>query len=328
MDSRQALTWTLARRKMRQPEIAVECISLNHHGEIIMFKQHTKSIRRVVSASCSLLCILMALCGQTRAQSTDPANPTPITSSTVSGQAKSGGATYYYRFNAQQGSVKITLTGQTDNYSTQFEADVVNMAGTDLGDIYVSASDTAQSSSQNFSFDSAQPVNIVVKLSKDKSLAWQKYIITLSGAVSFGNSGGGNKGNSSASLPDLKVIDVQIGGNGGNKATVIISNECNGDVPASSSIRIKMAIYKDADKKSGVDYYLYGNLAPIAANTNSKSIFVLSSSDKVKSFNGRYLRVDVDPDNTIKEVVESNNWWETGAAPFPERSGYCTSKPQ
>src|SRR3982750_316634 len=202
-----------------------------------MFKRMTKSILHVVSESCLLLCLFIALCGQTRAQSTDPANPTPITSSTVSGQAKSGGATYYYRFNALQGSVKITLTGQTDNYSTQFEADVVNMAGTDLGDIYVSAGDTAQSSSQNFSFDSAQPVNIVVKLSKDSTLKWQKYIITLSGAISFGNSGGGNssggnKGNPSASLPDLKVKDVQIGGNGGNKATVIISNECNGDVLA------------------------------------------------------------------------------------------------
>src|SRR5436305_10165966 len=159
-----------------------------------MFKRNTKSILYVVSESCLLLFMLMTLCGQTRAQSTDPAHPTPITSSTVSGQAKSGGATYYYRFNALQGGVKVTLTGQTNNYASQFEADVVNMAGTDLGDIYVSAGDTAQSSSQNFSFDSAQPVNIVVKLSKDNSLVWQKYIITLSGAISFGNSGGGDSG--------------------------------------------------------------------------------------------------------------------------------------
>ena len=298
-----------------------------------MFKRNTKSILHVVSESCLLLCLFMTLCGQTRAQSTDPANPTPITSSTVSGQAKSGGATYYYRFNALQGSVKITLTGQTDNYSTQFEADVVNMAGTDLGDIYVSASDTAQSSSQKFSFDSAQPVNIIVKLSKDNSLVWQKYIITLSGAISFGNqgggnSGGGNKGNPSASLPDLKVTDVQIGGNGGNKATVIISNACNGDVQASGSIRVKLTIYKGADKSSGVDYYTYGNMAPLAGNTSSNFITMLSHLDKAQSFNGRYLRVDVDPDNTIKEIVESNNWWETGAAPFPEHSGYCSPKSQ
>jgi hypothetical protein len=293
-----------------------------------MFKRNTKSILHVVSESCVLLCILMALCGQTRAQSQDPSNPTPITSNTVSGQAKSGGATYYYRFNTLQGGVKVTLTGQTNNYATQFEADVVNMAGTDLGDIYVSAGDTAKSASQSFSFESAQPVTIIVKLSKDSTLKWQKYSIMLSGAISFGNSDGGNKSNPSASLPDLKVTEVQIGGNGGNKATVIISNACGGDVPASGSIRVKLTIYKSADKTSGVDYYTYGNLAPLTGNTSSKFIATLSHLEKVQSFNGRYLRVDIDPDNTIKEIVESNNWWETGAAPFPEHSGYCSPKSQ
>ncbi|PYS46753.1 MAG: hypothetical protein DMF68_18165 [Acidobacteria bacterium] len=295
-----------------------------------MLKQKTQSVLRVFSASCSLLFILTALCGLTRAQSTDPTNPTPITSGTSSGQAGPAGATYYYRFNAAQGSVKITLKGQTNNYSTQFEADVLNMDGTDLGDIYVSAGDAAKSESKDFSFANAQPVNIVVKLTKDSTLKWQKYSITLSGAVGVGNSGGGggNKDNTSPSLPDLKVTDVQIHGNNGNRLTITISNSCNGDVPASSLIRLQLFVYENADKKK-IDLIFAVDQAPLAGNTSSTYILDLSQFNySLKSFDHKYLRVEVDPGNKIKEASESNNWWETGAAPFPEKNGYCNPKSQ
>jgi len=63
---------------------------------------------------------------------------------------------------AKTGSVKVTLVGQTNNYSTQFEADLINSSGADLGKIYVSASDQRNHTLKVFSSDRDQPVNIVV----------------------------------------------------------------------------------------------------------------------------------------------------------------------
>ena len=113
----------------------------------------------------------MALCGLDECATTDLANPTLIISrrERSDGYARKAGATYYYRFKAQKGSVKVTLKGWTNNYATQFEADLLSSDGTDLGDIYVSASDTPSSKSKDFSFDSDQPVTIVVKLSQGEN---------------------------------------------------------------------------------------------------------------------------------------------------------------
>jgi hypothetical protein len=293
-------------------------------GESVMFEQNTKSILRAISRSCALLFIVMALCGLTSAQSTDPANPTPITSNKVQGFASKAGATYYYRFKAKPGSVTVTLKGWTNNYATQFEADLLSSDGTDLGDIYVSASDTPSSKSKDFSFDSDQPVTIVVKLLKDENVSSKNYIITLAGAVDLGGQGGGN--NPSPDLPDLKVTDVKIGGIGGDTATVFVSNVCNGNV-LTKTIRIRIIIYKGADKNSGEAHRMENDFLPaLAANTSSTQPFSLGPPSGIKSFNGRYIRVEVDPDNQIKETIETNNWWETGAAPFPDGSDHCNPK--
>jgi hypothetical protein len=292
-----------------------------------MFEQNTKFIRRAVSRSLTLLCILMALCGLTIAQSQDPANPTPITSNYVEGKAHEAGATYYYRFKAKPGTVKITLKGRTNNYATQFEADLISSSGADLGKIYVSASDTASSASKDFSFDSAQPVTIVVKLLPDEHVKLQQYSIRLLGAVDVGGQVSGNKNNPSPGLPDLKVVDVKISGPGGNTATVYVQNVCSGYV-LPYRIKVKLTVFKGAAKSSGADLYKYVVLeawSTTPKDTGSKGVFVLSS-DKIKSYNGRYIRVDVDPDNTVAETIDTNNWWETGAAPFPDPSNSCNPK--
>lgn len=294
----------------------------------IMCEQESNSILRVVGRACTLLFIFGALCGLTQAQSQDPANPTPITSNAVEGKAKEAGATYYYRFKAKKGNVTITLKGQTNNYSTQFEADLVNSAGADLGDIYVSAGDTAASASKTFTFDNEQSVTIVVKLLKDDNVKWQWYRIVLSGAVDVGGQGGGNKPNPSPGLPDLKVVDVKISGPGENTATVYVQNVCGGYV-IPSHIRVKLTIFKGADKASGADLYTYGELqgwSTTPKDTGSKGVFALTSLFKIKSYHDRYIRVDVDPDNTVAETIETNNWWETGAAPFPDPSNHCSAK--
>jgi hypothetical protein len=99
---------------------------------------------------------------------------------------------------------------------------------------------------------------------------------------------------------------------------------CNGGVQA-KTIRVKMTIYKGADKSSGEDFDMYSNLAPLAGNQSSSLNFV-DPVGRVKNYHLRYIRVEVDSDNTIKETIETNNWWETGAAPFPEPSNSCNPK--
>ena len=157
----------------------------------MMFRQSTNCIRRVVSMFCKLLFVLMALSVLTLAQSTDPANPTLIGAGTFDGKSGPEGVSHYYRFKAPKGTVTITLKGQTDYYSSQFEADVTNMKGDDLGKIMVPAGDVPKTDSKQYSFENAQDVNIKVVLLKDSTLKWQKYSMTLSGAVGSGGPGPG-----------------------------------------------------------------------------------------------------------------------------------------
>jgi hypothetical protein len=150
----------------------------------------------------------------------------------------------------------------------------------------------------------------------------------LSGAVDFGEQGGGNNNNAPAGLPDLKVVDVKISGPNGNTATVYVQNVCSGYVMP-SHIRVKLTIFKGAAKTSGADLYTYGVLQPwptTPKDTGSMGVFALTHLDKFTSYKGRYIRVDVDPDNKVAETIETNNWWETGAAPFPDPSNHCSPK--
>src|SRR5207302_9644154 len=55
-------------------------------GENIMLKRSTKSILRAAGCSYVMHLVIVAFSGVTRAQSQNPANPTPITSTTVDGQ--------------------------------------------------------------------------------------------------------------------------------------------------------------------------------------------------------------------------------------------------
>jgi hypothetical protein len=290
-------------------------------GERVMFAQNAKSIRRAINRSCILFCIFMALCGLTSAQSTDPANPTPITSKQVQGFAGTAGARYYYRFNGQKGKVRVLFQYWTNDFATQFEAHLLDNDGKDLGGVNVSGDGAPKSAVKYYSFDSEQHVTIVVMMSQGKALASQKYLITLAGAVDFGGQGGGN--NPSPDLPDLKVTNVKISGPGGNTVTVFVSNVCSGDV--SKTIRIQLNVSGGADKTSKGGIVIADDMPPLPGNKSSTWVYVLHN-DVIKSFNGRYLRVDVDSDNKIKETIETNNWWETGAVPFPDPSNSCNPK--
>ena len=302
-----------------------------------MLRRNTKSILRAASWSYLILFILAALCGPTRAQSQDPANPTPITSNTVEGQAGPEGATYYYSYKAPKGSVTITLKGLTNYYSTIFDLELRDASGKSLGKIYFAAEDTAKSEAKTFSFASAQTVTLIVTLLKDKTLKWQKYSITFSAAKPGQKTGSATNVGSSPTdkripqipsnkkpdpdpvaqlaLPDLVIGEVKVTT---DRVMVTIRNKCAGKAGAS---RLRMRIFKGAVKETAADFTPEIDVPAVAGNASTVVTFTLAGS--VKSFIGRYLRLDVDLFDKIKETVETNNWWETGAAPFPDPVNSC-----
>jgi hypothetical protein len=120
-----------------------------------------------------------------------------------------------------------------------------------------------------------------------------------------------------APLPDLVIQSVEVGT---DTATVSVFNKCNASSAAS---RLNVTIYKGADKKSGPVSLLGEDVPPLKGNTQAKIILHTLGLASTSSFKGRYMRLEVDPTNAIKEAVETNNWWETGAAPFPDPVNSC-----
>ena len=121
-------------------------------------------------------------------------------------------------------------------------------------------------------------------------------------------------------LPDLIIQNVEIVG---NTATVHVFNRCTGN---GGPAKVDMTIYKGADKKSGWESRLSADLPPLMGNSKAAVVIELKSYPSVSTttFSGRYVRVEVDLTNQIKEAVESNNWWETGAGPFPDAGNSCS----
>jgi hypothetical protein len=119
-------------------------------------------------------------------------------------------------------------------------------------------------------------------------------------------------------LPDLVIQSVEIVN---DKAHVYVFNKCKGD---SSQTYFSVIIYKGADKKSGWESSFGKEVPPLAAGTGM--MFMMDPKEypiMARSFSGRYVRVEVDETNQIKEAVETNNWWESGAAPFPDPANSC-----
>jgi len=119
-------------------------------------------------------------------------------------------------------------------------------------------------------------------------------------------------------LPDLVVQSVEIVN---DKAHVYVFNKCKGD---SGETRLSVIIYKGADKKSGWESAFSKTVPPLAAGTGMMLVMDPHEYPIIaKSFSGRYVRVEVDETNQTKEAVETNNWWETGAGPFPDPANSC-----
>ena len=167
------------------------------------------------------------------AQSKDANNPTPIISNVFEGQIGPEGGIYYYSHVVPKGTLKVTVTGQTNEYSTPIRVNVHKKPGSDsLGEIYVIADDNPKTESRSYSFANPQTVIFSVRLEKDSTLKWQKYKVTLgTGPIIIPGKKGimipGKKG-----LPDLtakeydfvsandKAVQVRLTNSGGSASGV------------------------------------------------------------------------------------------------------------
>ena len=120
-------------------------------------------------------------------------------------------------------------------------------------------------------------------------------------------------------LPDLVIQSAEITK---DTATVYVFNKCKG---SSAQSYLDLTTYKGADKQSGWESTLGKSVPALAGNTGVKLVFELKnySSVSTTTFAGRYVRLEVDMTDKINESVETNNWWETSAAPFPDPAKSC-----
>lgn len=122
-------------------------------------------------------------------------------------------------------------------------------------------------------------------------------------------------------LPDLVIQSVEIIK---GAASVYVFNKCKG---TSGKTRLEVTIYKGNNNKSGFESSLSADVPPLAGNTGVLMVVDPTKySTMTKSLTGRYIRVEVDNTNQLKETVDTNNWWETGAAPFPDPANSCDHK--
>lgn len=116
-------------------------------------------------------------------------------------------------------------------------------------------------------------------------------------------------------LPDLTVsLENQFS----SQVIVRVTNKCKGQAQSSY---VSMTLPDD----SGAKVYIGKEIKALGPGESGAITLYIPESlkPKLKSFDNKWIRVDVDPQNKIKEASEGNNWWEPKAQPFPEKGGYC-----
>lgn len=142
-------------------------------------------------------------------------------------------------------------------------------------------------------------------------------------AVARAQAGTGGNGTPFVYRPDLKAGLVSAGG---TKAVVRVLNVCKGDAPAS---RVRVSVAGGPQKNTPGTVFeedvppLLGTASTQPGRRSADVVITLDGSAAVKSFDNKYIRIDADPFDRVREASETNNWWEPKAQPFPEPSGYC-----
>lgn len=139
-----------------------------------------------LAAACALLC---ALASGAAAQSTDPENPTPMTSNVVEGKSNGKAKTVYYAFTATAadgGEVKVKVTANTDERSTNLRVNFLDPDGGQVMDeIYVIPNRDPATKVGRHTFAERQPVVMRVTLPQDPQVKLLSYRIEVTGAVEF-----------------------------------------------------------------------------------------------------------------------------------------------
>lgn len=119
-------------------------------------------------------------------------------------------------------------------------------------------------------------------------------------------------------LPDLRISKVTVAG---SKAEVEIWNRCKG---AAAHSYLSLTLYQGSSKDSGMEGLWGFDVPAMAAGAKTTiSIDLSKVGGASHSFEGKYYRFEIDPENKIKETVEGNNWFERNVIPFPDSTTSC-----
>ena len=229
-------------------------------------------------------------------QSTDRNNPTLVTGNTFSGNAGAEGGTFYYSYVVPKGTLKITITGQTNEYSTPIRLNVYNNNGSDsLGEIYLIADKAPQSLSRSYSFLNKHSVIISVNLNKDSTLKWQKFTVSLgSGPIMIP----GKKG-----LADLTIQTISFNGANDKAVSVAVKNNGSG---ASGGCTLQLTVRKI--KGTAVGRITSVEIPAMSAGqTASFTVDATKILPKNVKLQDTMFKVIVDSAGVVGESNETNN---------------------
>ena len=133
--------------------------------------------------------LLMAFVTAGAAQSTDVDNPTPMTTSIVTGKSNGKAKTVYYSFTASAadpGEVKVKVTASTDERSTSLRVNFLDDEGQKVMDeIYVIPNREPAVKVGKHTFADRQKVIMRITLPDDPQVKLLNYKVEVSGAVEF-----------------------------------------------------------------------------------------------------------------------------------------------
>lgn len=138
--------------------------------------------------------LLAALTAHSAAQtSTDPDNPTPMTSNIVTGKSNGKARTHYYSFTAtgaDPGEVKVKVTASTDERSTNLRVNFLDEDGQKVMDeLYLIPKRDPETKVARHTFAERQKVVVRVTLADDPQVKLLNYKIEVTGAVEFEQQG-------------------------------------------------------------------------------------------------------------------------------------------
>lgn len=169
--------------------------------------------------------------------STDPNNPKPLGSNTITGKLTQKKAVYYYSFTGGPGKIDLTAQGTASNYSCIVEAALVDANGKEIGLVQITPDSGGQTKTISKNVSSKQKMTLRVELDRVAS-DYFNYQITLGGAVSLAQAS--EIGSDAPVVPQTKKpikIPGRINTGGGNMPKIKIpgSSKILGEKPPQES---------------------------------------------------------------------------------------------